>query len=95
MYRWWCDFKNKLTGESNSNNALKTSEDKNTDILHDRKINCVYDIQEWLKNHYGFNLVLDNIYGTDTHKKMVMALQTELNNQLINCLNKGVNYVQI
>ena len=26
-------------------------------------------------------MALDNIYGTDTHKKMVMALQTELNNQ--------------
>lgn len=67
--------------EINNNNATQTSENKNTDIYNDGKINCVYDIQEWLKNHYGFNLALDNIYGTDTHKKMVMALQTELNNQ--------------
>ena len=67
--------------EINNNNATQTSEDKNTDIYNDGKINCIYDIQEWLKNHYGFNLTLDNIYGTDTHKKMVMALQTELNNQ--------------
>ena len=77
----WYDFKNKLTGESNSNNATQTSEDKNTDIFNDGKINCIYDIQEWLKSHYGFNLALDNIYGPDTHKKLVMALQTELNNQ--------------
>lgn len=67
--------------EINNNNATQTNEDKNTDIFNDGKINCIYDIQEWLKNHYGFNLALDNIYGTDTHKKMVMALQTELNNQ--------------
>lgn len=67
--------------EINSNNATQTSEDKNTDIFNDGKINCIYDIQEWLKTHYGFNLALDNIYGPDTHKKMVMALQTELNNQ--------------
>ena len=67
--------------EVNNNNATQTSENKNTDIYNNRKINCIYDIQEWLKNHYGFNLALDNIYGTDTHKKMVMALQTELNNQ--------------
>lgn len=67
--------------EINNNNATQTSEDKNTDIFNDGKINCMYDIQEWLKNHYGFNLALDNIYGTDTHKKLVMALQTELNNQ--------------
>ena len=67
--------------EINNNNATQTSENKNTDIYNDGKINCIYDIQEWLKNHYGFNLALDNIYGVDTHKKMVMALQTELNNQ--------------
>lgn len=67
--------------EVNNNNATQTSENKNTDIYNDGKINCIYDIQEWLKNHYGFNLALDNIYGPDTHKKMVMALQTELNNQ--------------
>lgn len=67
--------------EINNNNATQTSEDKNTGIYNDGKINCVYDIQEWLKNHYGFNLALDNIYGVDTHKKMVMGLQTELNNQ--------------
>lgn len=77
----WYDFKNKLAGEVNNNNATQTSEDKNTDIYNDGKINCIYDIQEWLKNHYGFNLALDNIYGPDTHKKMVMALQTELNSQ--------------
>lgn len=67
--------------EVNNNNATQTSENKNTDIYNDGKINCIYDIQEWLKTHYGFNLALDNIYGPDTHKKMVMALQTELNNQ--------------
>lgn len=67
--------------EINNNNATQTSENKNTDIYNDGKINCIYDIQEWLKNHYDFNLALDNIYGPDTHKKMVMALQTELNNQ--------------
>ena len=67
--------------EINNNNATQTSENKNTGIYNDGKINCVYDIQEWLKNHYGFNLALDNIYGPDTHKKLVMALQTELNNQ--------------
>lgn len=67
--------------ESNEDNTPKTNEDENTDVFNDGKINCVYDIQEWLKNHYGFNLALDNIYGPDTHKKLIMALQTELNKQ--------------
>lgn len=91
--------------EINNNNPPQTSEDKNTGIYNDGKINCVYDIQEWLKNNYGFNLALDNIYGTDTHKKMVMALQTELNNQFnaklavdgifgINTYNASINVRQ-
>lgn len=58
-----------------------TNEIANTDILNDGVINCIYDIQEWLNNHYGFNLALDNKYGSDTHEKLVKALQTELNKQ--------------
>lgn len=64
----------------NAENANRTSNDVKT-------INCIYDIQNWLKTYYGFNLALDNIYGTDTHKKLVMALQTELNVQY----NKGLS----
>ncbi len=64
----------------NDENVDKTSNDVKT-------INCIYDIQNWLKTYYGFNLALDNIYGTDTHKKLVMALQTELNVQY----NKGLS----
>lgn len=63
------------------NSSFITNENEQIDIKNDGKINCMFDIQEWLNNHYNFNLALDNIYGPDTHKKMVMALQTELNNQ--------------
>lgn len=63
-----------LSNNNNNNN-------NNKDIFNDGKINCIYDIQEWLKNTYGFNIAQDNIYGEDTHKKLVMAYQTELNNQ--------------
>lgn len=41
----------------------------------------VKQYQTWLNNTYGFNLVVDGIYGWDTNKKGVMALQTEYNNQ--------------
>ena len=58
-----------------------TNEVANTGVFNDGKINCVYDIQEWLKNQYDFNLALDNKYGPETHEKLVMALQTELNKQ--------------
>lgn len=39
-------------------------------------------IQRTLNERYGYNIAIDNIYGTDTHKHMVMALQTEFNTQL-------------
>lgn len=58
-----------------------SNENKKIDVFNDGKINCMFDIQEWLNSKYGFNLELDNIYGSDTHSKMVMALQAELNKQ--------------
>lgn len=57
-----------------------------TDIFNDGKVNCIYDIQEWLNRHYNSGLTLDNIYGTNTHKALVKGLQTELNMQY----NKGL-----
>ena len=38
--------------------------------------------QTWLNGTYGYNLVVDGIFGNDTHKHAVMALQTEFNKQL-------------
>ncbi len=64
----------------------ETTQNKILDIFHDGKINCIYDIQEYLNNKYGANLILDNIYGPETHKALVKALQHELNVQY----NKGL-----
>lgn len=41
----------------------------------------VADIQTYLNNTYGFDLVVDNIYGNKTKAALVKALQTELNTQ--------------
>lgn len=38
-------------------------------------------IQKTLNNHYNTNLVVDGYYGPNTHKGLVIALQTELNKQ--------------
>ena len=38
--------------------------------------------QQWLNDTYGYNLVVDDIFGSDTKKHAVMALQTEFNDQL-------------
>lgn len=67
--------------------STETTQNAIVDIFHDGKINCIYDIQEWLNNKYGANLILDNIYGPETHKALVKALQHELNIQY----NKGIS----
>lgn len=42
----------------------------------------IADIQSKLNSKYGYNIAIDNIYGVDTHKHMLMALQAEFNTQL-------------
>lgn len=59
----------------------ETNKNENTDIFNDGLVNCIYDIQEWLNRHYGTELSLDNVYGTNTHKALIKGLQTELNTQ--------------
>ena len=59
----------------------QTNENTQNDIFNDGLVNCIYDIQEWLKNKYEYNLELDNIFGPETKKYLVMALQHELNVQ--------------
>ena len=66
--------------EDNSADNSNTAENT-TDIFNDGKVNCIYDIQEWLNRHYNTGLALDNIYGNLTHKALVKGLQTELNTQ--------------
>ena len=65
----------------NVEESTQTNENEQSDIFNDGKVNCIYDIQEWLKNKYGYNLELDNLYGPETKKYLVMALQHELNVQ--------------
>ena len=46
----------------------------------------IAQIQATLNLKYGFNIAVDNIYGNETKKALVKALQTELNKQF----NKGL-----
>ena len=41
----------------------------------------VYEVQQWLNSHFGFDIYIDGIYGPQTRAALVMALQTELNRQ--------------
>lgn len=67
--------------EKQDEQPIQNAEDKNTDIFSDGKINCIYDIQEWLNRHYNAGLALDNIYGPKTKQALIKGLQTELNKQ--------------
>lgn len=64
----------------------KTNENEKSDIKSDGKINCIFDIQEYLNRIYGTNLVLDDIYGPKTKSAMIKGLQIELNRQF----DKGI-----
>lgn len=61
--------------------TTQTTENEKLDIFNDGLVNCIFDIQEWLNRHYNTNLAQDNIYGKETHKALVKALQIELNTQ--------------
>jgi len=39
----------------------------------------VYEIQQWLNSHFGFDIYIDGVYGPQTRAALVMALQTVLN----------------
>lgn len=64
----------------------QSNDNQNTDIFNDGKMNCIYDIQEWLNRHYNTGLALDNMYGPKTKAALIKGLQTELNQQF----NKGL-----
>lgn len=42
----------------------------------------VADFQSWVNSVYSYKLAVDNIFGTDSKKHLIMALQTEFNKQL-------------
>ena len=44
--------------------------------------NRVEELQKFLNNNYGYNVDVDGIFGPDTKKHSIMALQTEFNIQL-------------
>ena len=46
-----------------------------------QKVGKIASIQSTLNSRYGFNIAVDNIYGSETHTALVKALQTELNKQ--------------
>lgn len=84
-----CPGKNFPFDEISNNVGIGTA--ISTEIKHDTSIgtavstnlkeNSIYIIQKFLNDTYGTNLALDNMYGAETKKALIKALQTELNTQ--------------
>ena len=66
----------KLDGNSETvqQTPIETNEDEKSDIKSDGKINCIFDIQEYLNRIYGMNLALDDIYGPKTKSAMITGV---------------------
>ncbi len=50
-------------------------------IVNQTATGTIATIQSTLNVRYGFNIAVDNIYGSETKKALIKALQTELNVQ--------------
>lgn len=53
-----------------------------TKVTETRATGNTADFQSWLNSTYSYKLTVDNIFGTDSKKHSIMALQTEFNKQL-------------
>lgn len=65
-------------GQSPAENGQNTAE---SPVESGQKVGKIADIQSTLNSRYGFNIAVDNIYGSETHTALVKALQKELNKQ--------------
>lgn len=69
----WLDFKNRLVESGNKQIIQEENKSEN--------IGTIAKIQSTINARYGLNIVVDNIYGRETKKALIIGLQTELNNQ--------------
>jgi N-acetyl-anhydromuramyl-L-alanine amidase AmpD len=67
-----------LDGQAPAESGQNTAE---SPVESGQKAGKIADIQSTLNSRYGFNIAVDNIYGSETHTALVKALQTELNKQ--------------
>ena len=65
---------NEIANGQVENIVVEPQKEQNTNSI-------IAEIQSNLNNRYGFNIVVDNIYGNKTKTALVKALQTELNKQ--------------
>ena len=67
----WLDFKNRLV--ESGNKQIIQEENKNENI------GTIAKIQSTINARYGLNIAVDNIYGRETKKALIIGLQKELN----------------
>ena len=75
----WLDFKNRLV--ESGNKQIIQEENKNENI------GTIAKIQSTINARYGLSIAVDNIYGRETKKALIIGLQKELNKQYNKKLN--------
>lgn len=75
----WLDFKNRLV--ESDNKQIIQEENKNENM------GTIAKIQSTINARYGLNIAVDNIYGRETKKALIIGLQKELNKQYNKKLN--------
>ena len=69
-----------FTEIANAENTAETAENTAENSIGNAG-GTIANIQIVLNERYGLNIAVDNIYGNETRKALVKALQTELNKQ--------------
>ena len=75
----WLDFKNRLI--ENDKQQIIQEENKNENI------GTIAKIQSIINTRYGLNIAVDNVFGKETKKALIIGLQKELNKQYNKKLN--------
>lgn len=75
----WIDFKNRLV--ESGNRQIIQEENKNENI------GTIAKIQSTINARYRLSIAVDNIYGRETKKALIIGLQKELNKQYNKKLN--------
>lgn len=68
-------------GSGNSNPAKPSTSKPSTPSNNNQATGPIADIQRTLNDRYNLNIAVDNLYGPETKRALIIALQTELNKQ--------------
>lgn len=76
----WTRFVDMVQEELNVLNGKKATVTEDKKVVTSNKIDTVKEVQSWVNKEYTFaDVITDGVYGNNTKKALIKALQTELN----------------